>query len=499
LAGTSEFSVVVYAAKNTAKVGFAKKGLKGTLKISPPNISFPHFGGGAEIMVVEINEISEIKKDSIGWFEIGMKDDERYKFCALTAKNICAAPVEPIVDALTAALSGVAPREEPRASEAAGEPPTPHRFVAIPAPDGRPLTLEQTMRFLQEQLGALSSVRYAFYLHSMTNSWPDSALINDTEEVTNVRASAVGCRIDHHFRMADENKVYQDTDESTSLTAVGDVVVMTAEQLIRTKVREAAQAAIWTDPPVFFVVYLNYRFPMYDEVMAHRIADALGHAIEFCRNGPLPQSSTSVGFPASTSNYAPLGPGLSSPSQSGTPQDDKAFSEALSAVFSSASDRFANGRLRQRDFAQDRTVTIWETSLRFPGTSRACQVWVNPRQTYMNCPIRESFYPQPDSRSRFEEVLRALIRILPDNWSVATSGLFGLDQLNRPPDPGAILITVLFAVPTHPEQAFRVTFTPSMGSIDLFMGDVSFCAGCSTMKGIAELRTSLGMDAPALR
>jgi hypothetical protein len=469
---------------------------------------------------IEGQDISEIKVGPTRTFDLGLRGGELYSFCATNEKLKCGAPVEKVIEALTGAVAAA-----PVAKESDAEPgdaqrlpvyegynaPQAHHFAPIPLPDGRSLSLEQTMTFIQQQLGALVPARYTLYLQhdtvgTATTTATKAGSVQLTEQMTNVRASAIGCHIDYHALFADDggggNQKLQDTDVSLSLNTVEEVVVMTAEQYW--KVHLDPEVTNLTDPPLFEIVFRlgdgrNVRFPLYDEAMAHRIANSLVHAIEFCRNGPWPQSSTSVGFPASTSNDAPLGLGLSSHSQIGTPQDDKAFSEALSAVFSSASDRFANGRLRKRDFPQDRTITIWETSLRFPGTSGACQVWVKPTMTYMTCPISESFYAQSDSRPRFEEVLRALIRVLPDNWSVATNGLFGLDQLNRPPEPGATFITVLFAVPTHPEQAFRVTFTPSMGSIDLYMGDVSFCAGCSTMKGIAELRTSLGIDAPAWR
>jgi hypothetical protein len=501
LAGATEFRVVVYAAKGTAKAGFAKNGLPGTLTISGSTIRFSHLGFGEPAeRVAGSDEIAEIKEDSIGWFEIWLKKDESYKFCALTEKNKCEAPVEPIIDALTAALSAATPQEaQPRASEAAPEPPTPHHFASIPLPDGTPATLEQTMRFIQEQLGTLASVRYAAYLQSRI----DGTVTTDdmSEEVTNLRARAGDCRIDHHIKRADEHSVGTELDVSTPLMDVREVVVMTAEQYWSTKVPAGAnqQYVAWPDPPFFNIVLdmkngLRNPFPLYDEAMAHRIADALEQAIEFCRSGPSFPSSTSVDLPASTSNYAPLGLGLSGPSQIGTPQDDKAFSEALTSVLSSASDGFASGRVRQRDFPQDRTLTLWETSLRFPGTNGTCLVWVKPTQTYMSCPIRESFYAQPDSRPHFEEVLRALIRILPDDWTVATSGLSGLDQLNRPPDPGTMFINVSFALPLHTEQAFRVTFQPSLGSIDLFIGE-GYCSGCSTMKRITELRTALGIGA----
>lgn len=200
-----------------------------------------------------------------------------------------------------------------------------------------------------------------------------------------------------------------------------------------------------------------------------------------------------MGFPASASNYAPSGLGLGGQYGIGTAQYDKAFSEALTAVLSSAGDSYAGARTRQRDFPQDRTLTLWETSLRFPGTNGTCLVWVRPTRTYMSCPIKDSLDLQANSRPLFEEVLRTLIRVLPDDWTVATDGFSGLDQLSRPIDPGATFISVSFPAPTRPEQALRVAFTPSMGSIDLYIGDVS-CGGCSTRR-VAELRTSLGAGA----
>lgn len=300
----SVFRVVVYAAKDAAGAGFAKKGAPGMLRIHGPTISFPYLDPEGESMrAVEINDISEIKKDSIGWFEIGMKDGEKYKFCNLAEWNKCAEPVEPVIDALTAALIAATPNEAPpRADDAARRPPTPHHFAAIPPPDGSPLTLEQTMRFLQEQLGALSSVKYASYLHYLKISEPDTMQVN-SEEVTNVRASAVSCQIDDHIRWAEEDKVYADRDESTPLTAVDNVAVMTPNQYMRTKLfttldqytrtkdldEMAKIVTFWTDPPLSYVVVRLRNgqksvFPMYDEAMAHKIADALGHAIEFCRN-----------------------------------------------------------------------------------------------------------------------------------------------------------------------------------------------------------------------
>lgn len=286
------FSVMVYAAKGSAKADFPKKGVGGTLVISGSTIQFFYLRSGRPFLrVAQVDEISEIRKDSTGWFEIVLKNG-RYKFCARTETDACAAPVEPIIEALSAAVSGTA-QELPEASEAMLKPLTPHHFAPIPRPNGNRLTLEQTMRYIQEELGGLARVKYTMYVQRRTDSTDQTAYSDRTEEATNVRASAAGCQIDHHRRQVDENNVGTDIDVSTSLTEVDHVVIMPAEQYWSTRISMDInqEFTYWPDPPFFEVVLglkngLNDPFPLYDEREAHRIAEALEHAIEFCRSAP---------------------------------------------------------------------------------------------------------------------------------------------------------------------------------------------------------------------
>lgn len=192
-----------------------------------------------------------------------------------------------------------------------------------------------------------------------------------------------------------------------------------------------------------------------------------------------------MGLSASTSDSFHFGLGSSSPSQIGTPRHDQAFSEVLNTVFSAAGNDFVGNRVRRWNPHR----TALGNLAAFPGTNAPCLVWTRAARHDMSGPIRDRSLASANSRPLFEETLRTLLRVLPDDWTVATSGLFGFDQLSHPLEPCASFINILFGSPSHPEQAFRVTFTPSMGSIDLHIGDGTYCRGCYAMKSVAQVRT----------
>ena len=101
-----------------------------------------HFEGSIEkySFDVPLRDISEIKRhDKLKLIEIDVKKGENYKFCVFEKKTDaaflpnkkCGAPIEPFVDALSAAIS---PTEAPPPQPARESSPPKH-FAPIPVPE----------------------------------------------------------------------------------------------------------------------------------------------------------------------------------------------------------------------------------------------------------------------------------------------------------------------------------------------------------------------------
>jgi hypothetical protein len=157
-----------------------------------------------------------------------------------------------------------------------------------PADDGP--SLADTMKFIEEKLGAIGRVNYVVYIHN-DKLGTDGGTATVTFEATNVRASVVGCRIDYHEQQKWDDKVVSEGDEWFRLKAVEEVVVKTKEQHLKGLFSKLGEPQ-WThrvDPPVFVlsikVKAVECFLELYDESLAHRIAKALVHAVELCGGG----------------------------------------------------------------------------------------------------------------------------------------------------------------------------------------------------------------------
>jgi hypothetical protein len=146
------------------------------------------------------------------------------------------------------------------------------------------------MQFIQEQLGLIGPVNHIVYFHDNTvgNDGTNKFKI----EVTNVRASVEGCRIDYHFRSTRDGQVTRDMDTAgIPLKDVTEVVVTTMEQTLKESNSKAGhpELAFRVDPPVFVLEVRQKIGPsfwyLYDESLASRIAKALVHAVELCGGG----------------------------------------------------------------------------------------------------------------------------------------------------------------------------------------------------------------------
>ena len=156
-----------------------------------------------------------------------------------------------------------------------------------PADDGP--SLADTVKFIEEKLGAIGRVNWVQYIHDNTNG---SDLTHKFSlERTNVRASVQGCRIDYHSWGSTDGGVQYDNDVGFALKDVEEVVVDTLEQHLKEANSKAGHPEwnIRLDPPVFVIKAQKknggYFFYLYDESLAHRIAKALVHAVELCGGG----------------------------------------------------------------------------------------------------------------------------------------------------------------------------------------------------------------------
>jgi hypothetical protein len=155
-----------------------------------------------------------------------------------------------------------------------------------PADDGP--SLADTMKFIEEKLGAIGRLNYVERSHNNTTG--NDFTHKFSWESSNVRARQ--CRIEYHGWLSyTDGKVLVDEDYWFSLKNVQEVVVETDEQSLKAANSKAGHPE-WSfrvDPPVF-VIRVNLKngvnqFALYDESLANRIAKALVHAVELCGGG----------------------------------------------------------------------------------------------------------------------------------------------------------------------------------------------------------------------
>jgi hypothetical protein len=159
-----------------------------------------------------------------------------------------------------------------------------------PKPTDNGPSIEETMRFIQDKLGALGRVNFAVYFHS--NDDGRDAITKINFEVSNVRAYPGTCKIDFHFVYLENGSVRADHDSSLPLKTIQEISVESKDQVIKRQFAAQGHTGIdvRSDPPAFDIVVKlpkgdETEFLSFDEAMANRIAKALVHAVELCGGG----------------------------------------------------------------------------------------------------------------------------------------------------------------------------------------------------------------------
>ena len=146
-------------------------------------------------------------------------------------------------------------------------------------------SLADTMKFIEEKLGAIGRVNFVFYIHNDLNG--NDTTSKESVEDRNVRASVQGCRIDYHESLSRNGEVAFDKDLSFALKDVQEVVVESLEHWQAGHGNPSER--VDPDPPVFLIIPKKKNggggFYLYDESLGHRIAKALVHAVELCGGG----------------------------------------------------------------------------------------------------------------------------------------------------------------------------------------------------------------------
>jgi hypothetical protein len=157
-----------------------------------------------------------------------------------------------------------------------------------PADDGP--SLEVTMKFIEEKLGAVGRVSYIAYVHN--NKDGSDETLEDTDEITNVRAGVADCRIDFHWSNKHNDEAAHEADAWFLLKGVQEVVVTSWDRHLnelKSKGGHPEWVTTRVDPPVSQLVIKFKRdwteIALYDESLANRIAKALVHAVELCGGG----------------------------------------------------------------------------------------------------------------------------------------------------------------------------------------------------------------------
>jgi hypothetical protein len=166
-----------------------------------------------------------------------------------------------------------------------------------PADEGR--SLEVTMEFIQEKLGAIGPVNYRLHYHDNVSG--NDGMSHWKIGVTKVVADSSACRVSDHFRQEFQEgnfgAVLADGDFGFSLKEVANIVVMQIEQLHKEWNAAAGHTSLTykVDPPIFLLRVHRADtkeandFPFFDEDLANRVAKAMVHAVELCGGGSKPE------------------------------------------------------------------------------------------------------------------------------------------------------------------------------------------------------------------
>lgn len=157
-----------------------------------------------------------------------------------------------------------------------------------PADNGK--SLAATMQFIEKTLREKGKL--TFVLHTNNGAGGD-AVLQQSSETSNVVADPAACTIRYHYKKTGQGNILED-DYTIRFHDVHSVVVIPFEQYAleehKKEIPYIGDKPGWYakfDPPIFLVLArgpgdeergLDYA----DEKMAHRIADALGHAAELC-------------------------------------------------------------------------------------------------------------------------------------------------------------------------------------------------------------------------
>ncbi len=169
-----------------------------------------------------------------------------------------------------------------------------------PKPADSGPSLEVTMKFIVEKLGAIGPVNSIAYLHDNSNQRPDWREWT-REEITDVRPNVADCRVDYRWRgllfAAVETSSGGPNDTWFLPKDVEEIVVKPWAQAIQESNARGGhpEYAVQTEPPIFELTIRRkeslprkksnrtlVRFHLYDETLANRLAKALVHAAEFC-------------------------------------------------------------------------------------------------------------------------------------------------------------------------------------------------------------------------
>jgi hypothetical protein len=158
-----------------------------------------------------------------------------------------------------------------------------------PKPADSGPTLEVTMKFIADKLGAIGPVNSIAYLHDNSNQRPDWREWT-REQITDVRPNVADCRVDYRWR----GLMFSEVETSSGGPNDTWLVLKDVEEIV---VKPWAQAILEskTKPPIFELTIKRkgsvprkksdralVRFHLYDEALANRLAKALVHAAELC-------------------------------------------------------------------------------------------------------------------------------------------------------------------------------------------------------------------------
>jgi hypothetical protein len=159
-------------------------------------------------------------------------------------------------------------------------------------------SLEETMKFIQEELNANSTVNVVvFYQNSANGSTWNNAI---TSAYTDLNANSSACRIEWHFsliadgdKQGGDNKVVRDNNSGIHLKTVHDVVIKPFEQYLTeldAKTGNPQYITLSTSPSITVLVIhtgdnLIHFYPFTDPSLADRVAKAITHAVELCGGG----------------------------------------------------------------------------------------------------------------------------------------------------------------------------------------------------------------------